>query len=337
MGLREWIILIAILIMAGIVFDAIRRLVRQRQSRGGSLRRRLSLRAGQMRGDRTRDRLPTPPTASQSAPPTHTEPEPPAAPDLAEHEGQRIPMLLDAVPPQTEEPEPTPRTDQFALNLPESAMGDTPLWPQWDEPLVIDGAPTPQPEITPVESPLTDGAADAQGAEPSLEEPSWDEPSWDEPTPDAQDAALSDQLLAEPEEVLVMTVLASAEHAFDGPSLLQLMLACGLRFGQMNIFHASDAQGALQYSVANAVKPGTFDLDALDAFTTRGVTFFLQLPCQAEPLEALSAMQHSATLLADTLGGSLLDDQRNLMTAQTLAHYHERVRAFQRAQLLPRS
>lgn len=349
MGLREWIIVIAAVVMLGIIVDAIRRVLRQRRSHPKPLRGRL--RAGQTRGDRSRDRVVfTEPddaplfaepmqsdleAQSESARTTQararTQPEPaasfapkhsaakPAAPDFSAPEGQRIPMLLDAVQPEPETPEPQQSVDQFALNLPE--VTDSPEWPQWDEPLIIDTASAP-------ESAPDHGSAQAAQPAASDADSGWEASA--EKSHDPQDSALSDQLLAEPEEVLVMTVLANADEPFDGPSLLQLMLACGLRYGQMQIFHASDAQGALQYSVANAFKPGTFDLEALDQFNTRGVTFFLQLPCQAEPLEALSAMQQSAKLLVDTLGGVLLDDERNVMTAQTLAHYHERVRAFQR-------
>ncbi len=320
MGLREWIIAIAVLVMLGIVSDALRRIWQQRRARTHQVRARGRLNAGQTRGDRSRDRVllsdPVIADAEDHIEPIHAAPPEPApqpepevaqpAPDFDPQEGQRIPMLLDAVQPEPQSEEPPPKTDQFALHLPEAPDAPEAPWPQWEEPLVI-----AEPEATEV----------AQSESP-------DEPALRNP----QDAALSDQLLAEPEEVLVMTVLAAAEESFDGPSLLQLMLACGLRFGHMNIFHASDAHGALQYSVANAFKPGTFDLDALDQLTTRGVTFFLQLPCQAEPLEALSAMQQSAKLLAESLGGTLLDDQRNIMTAQTLAHYHERVREFLRTQ-----
>jgi len=336
MGLREWIIAMGVVMILAIAADAIRRLRRQRQNSLGSQRQRGRLNAGQTRGDRSRERLqvavkPAPAEASKPSQTASTEAAP--APEFHKSDGQRIPMLLDAVTPEPKVTEPTPRSDQFVLNLPESPDTEDTLWPQWDEPLVIGGGDAPTASSQAEPSAAGVNSADAGVEAPAL--PSWEDPAVEVRNP--QDAALSDQLLAEPEEVLVMTVLAGAEESFDGPSLLQLMLACGLRFGHMNIFHASDAHGALQYSVANAFKPGTFDLDALDQLSTRGVTFFLQLPCQAEPLEALSAMQHSATLLAETLGGTLLDDQRHIMSAQTLTHYHERVREFQRARLKPRS
>ncbi|MFY0664073.1 MAG: cell division protein ZipA [Natronospirillum sp.] len=160
------------------------------------------------------------------------------------------------------------------------------------------------------------------------------EPPW------AEDVMIADepgeQMLAEPEAVIVITVLARDDYEFSGAALLEILLACGMRFGNMNIFHATDEQGLLQYSAANAFNPGTFDIDNVEHFATRGVTFFLQLPCQAKPLEAFDAMYHTAHTLGEHLRGDLLDDSRSMMTAQTLEHYRERIRDFQRTQLVKR-
>ncbi|TGG95373.1 cell division protein ZipA [Natronospirillum operosum] len=172
----------------------------------------------------------------------------------------------------------------------------------------------------------------------------WDEPDEiDDPVLAAaearqmNDTEASEQLLAEPEAVLVMTVMAAEDDEFDGTSLLQIMLACGMRFGRMNIFHATDDEGRLQYSAANAFNPGTFDLDDIEHFATRGITFFLQLPCQSDPMEAFDAMYQTATVVATNLRGDLHDDNRSVMTAQTLTHYRERIRDFQRSQLVKRA
>lgn len=151
------------------------------------------------------------------------------------------------------------------------------------------------------------------------------------------DEEAGEQLLAEPEEVLVITVLAREGVEFEGANLLSIMLACGMRFGRMNIFHATDDHGRLQYSAANAYNPGTFDLDDLDNFSTRGVTFFLQLPCQSNPQEAFEEMVQAANTLATHMDGDVVDESRSVMTAQTLTHYRERIRDHQRAQLVKRA
>ncbi|MCH8551383.1 MAG: cell division protein ZipA [Natronospirillum sp.] len=176
------------------------------------------------------------------------------------------------------------------------------------------------------------------------EDDTWDEPDEvvDPVLEEAEQRRMDDdeasgQLLAEPEEVLVITVLAQPDDEFDGTSLLQIMLACGMRFGRMNIFHSTDDEGRLQFSAANAFNPGTFDLDNVEHFATRGVTFFLQLPSQSDPMEAFDAMYQTATVLATNLHGDIHDDNRSVMTAQTLTHYRERIRDFQRSQLVRRA
>ena len=69
---------------------------------------------------------------------------------------------------------------------------------------------------------------------------------------------------AEPEEVLIINVMAHKGEMFNGGDLLDVILKCGMRYGSMDIFHRhSDAkgEGALLFSMANMVKPGTFGCD----------------------------------------------------------------------------
>ena len=64
------------------------------------------------------------------------------------------------------------------------------------------------------------------------------------------------------EEVLVINVVAREGDGFKGPALLQNILESGLRFGEMDIFHRHESMagnGEVLFSMANALKPGTFD------------------------------------------------------------------------------
>ena len=75
------------------------------------------------------------------------------------------------------------------------------------------------------------------------------------------------------QEVVVINIVAK-DQPFKGPDLLHILLACDLRFGEMNIFHRheqSNGKGSVQFSMANSVEPGFFDLDTIDDFTTPGV------------------------------------------------------------------
>lgn len=141
----------------------------------------------------------------------------------------------------------------------------------------------------------------------------------------------------EPSEVLIINLMAPAGQHFDGSELLNTLLDHGLRYGAMNIFHRhkhADGSGPVQFSLANMVVPGTFDLSAMDDFSTPGVSMFLSLPNDDESLAAFDCMAETARAMAKTLGGELKDENRSVMTRQTLEHCRQRVIEFERKQRL---
>ncbi len=144
---------------------------------------------------------------------------------------------------------------------------------------------------------------------------------------------------SEPEEVLIINIMAQKGEMFNGADLLDIVLRCGLRYGSMDIFHRySDTKGdgALLFSMANMVRPGTFDLDAMDEFTTPGVSLFMTLPIDADSMQSFDLMAETAQAIAQTLGGELKDEQRSAMTKQTLEHSRQRIRDFERKKLFRR-
>ncbi|RYZ77955.1 MAG: cell division protein ZipA, partial [Proteobacteria bacterium] len=131
-----------------------------------------------------------------------------------------------------------------------------------------------------------------------------------------EDAPVAATPQAEPEEVLIINIMAHKGEAFKGNELLDIVLKCGLRYGSMDIFHRysdTKGEGALLFSMANMVKPGTFDLDAMDEFTTPGVSLFMTLPIDADSMQSFDLMAETAQAIAQTLGGELKDDQRSVM------------------------
>ncbi|WP_331352433.1 cell division protein ZipA [Cellvibrio sp. UBA7671] len=144
---------------------------------------------------------------------------------------------------------------------------------------------------------------------------------------------------AEPEEVLIINVMAHKGEMFNGADLLDIVLQCGMRYGSMDIFHRhsdTKGEGALLFSMANMVKPGTFDLDAMDEFETPGVSLFMTLPINADSMQSFDLMADTARAIAETLDGELKDEQRSVMTRQTLEHCRERIRNFERMRLFRR-
>ncbi|WLD56961.1 cell division protein ZipA [Salinispirillum sp. LH 10-3-1] len=355
MDVREWIIVLAIILMVVLAADAWRRVKRQQKYRGNY---------------RT-------PNLHRREPEADIEVKRVAARDersVAIEERTRklqltekVPMLVDSVEsePELEADDDELREGQYAFDLQPLAETSTTdaderrhdFAPQADVSAPVDYVEDtnaqgedssffdPQSDDEQHTEPrqfteqlndawvdgLMDSAA-ARDAKPTVADES--ELPWGEADMIADEPG--EQMLAEPEAVIVITVLAREDYEFTGAALLEILLACGMRFGNMNIFHATDEQGLLQYSAANAFNPGTFDIDNVEHFATRGVTFFLQLPCQAKPLDAFDAMYHTARTLGEHLRGDLYDDSRSVMTAQTLEHYRERIRDFQRTQLVKR-
>lgn len=157
-----------------------------------------------------------------------------------------------------------------------------------------------------------------------------DDEDYDEP--EETPVASADQPPKEPEEVLIINVMAMKGEFFNGAALLDIILKCGMRYGDMNIFHRySDKQGegALLFSMANMVKPGTFDLDAMDNFETPGVSLFMTLPIKADSMASFDLMVDTARAMAETLGGELKDEQRSVMTRQTIEHCRQRIRDYE--------
>jgi len=141
---------------------------------------------------------------------------------------------------------------------------------------------------------------------------------------------------SEPELIITLSVLSRSEDGFVGDKLLHCMLSRGLRFGEMNIFHRhknTAGNGGVQFSLANALKPGIFDLDDMTSFQTRGITLFMILPGPKEPLKSYKLMLDTAQHLASELNGQLVDNSRSVLTQQTIQHFSEQIQDFERRKL----
>lgn len=189
-------------------------------------------------------------------------------------------------------------------------------------------APTdPEPEVPPVEEPAP--RHDVVTQHPAVERAKRHHVS----------AARARETLANAEEVIVISVLARTEEGFDGTTLLNLMLACGLRFSEMGIFHRYETESSdseLQFSMVNVLKPGVFDLDNMQNIVTPGVTFLMPLPGANDTLAAFEAMLETAMVLVRNLGGELKDENHSVMTAQTIEFARQRVQEFERRHRLHR-
>ncbi|MGN8249839.1 cell division protein ZipA [Pseudomonas sp. SMV7] len=289
-GLREWLIVIGIIVIAGILFDGWRRM------RGGKGKLKFRL-------DRSYANLPDEEGNAEVLGPsrvleTHKEPE------LDESD---LPSLSASARDREREPKPAKasKRSKRATAAAEAQQGDLNL------------------SAEPREADLFADSDDDFAAENTRSS---------NPAP----ANNSVKELPPAEEVLVISVISRDEGGFKGPALLQNILESGLRFGEMDIFHRHESMaghGEVLFSMANAVKPGVFDLDDIDHFSTRAVSFFLGLPGPRHPKQAFDVMVAAARKLAHELNGELKDDQRSVLTAQTIEHYRQRIVEFERRAL----
>ena len=133
--------------------------------------------------------------------------------------------------------------------------------------------------------------------------------------------------------VFVLNVVARSEHGFSGSDILAVLLACDLRFGDMDFFHRheqSAGRGPIQFTVCNMMKPGVFDIDAMDHLRTRGLMFFVTLPGPDDMLKAFDYMYETAKVVAKNLDGDVLDETRSAITRQSLEHMRQQIRELER-------
>ena len=137
-------------------------------------------------------------------------------------------------------------------------------------------------------------------------------------------------------EVFMLNVVARSERGFNGEDIMQILLACDLRFGDMNFFHRHEyeaGRGAIQFSVANMMQPGVFDIDNMADMKTPGLVFFLTLPGPDDMMKAFDYMLETAQAVARNLGGDVLDESRSVLTRQTLDHSRQQIRDLERRML----
>ena len=143
--------------------------------------------------------------------------------------------------------------------------------------------------------------------------------------------------LDDPTDLVVVSVMDSEGERWNGSKVLEELLRHGLKYGDMNIFHRIDEGGVTQFSVANAIEPGSFDLADIKAMATPGITMFLRIPELRDPLSAYDDMLSVAKDTARTLGGELRDERMSLMTSQVIDHYRQQIIEFARKKMSVRA
>lgn len=141
------------------------------------------------------------------------------------------------------------------------------------------------------------------------------------------------------QEVLVLNVKAPEDAPIQGAALLPMLLTLGFKFGDQDIFHRhvnSNGKGPVLFSLANMFKPGNFNIDDLENFTTQGVSLFMILPIEGDAQQVFNMMHNAARKISDEFGGQVLDSRRSALNKQNLQQYVEKIREFERMRRIAR-
>ena len=137
------------------------------------------------------------------------------------------------------------------------------------------------------------------------------------------------------ERIVTLFVATRAGETIAGSDVVVAAEKAGMQFGDMGIFHrlvSGKAGEGPVFSMANMVKPGSFDMSKLDSLRTPGVTLFMTLPGPLPALDAWEMLLPTAQRLAELLDANVLDEERNALGRQRIAHLRDELRAWDRQQ-----
>lgn len=140
------------------------------------------------------------------------------------------------------------------------------------------------------------------------------------------------------DKIMTVYLAARAGEKLRGPDIVVAAEKVGLVYGHMGVFHRlveRQPERGPVFSVANIIKPGSFDMADIQSVETPAIAFFLTLPAPVSAMDAWDAMLPTAERMAELLGGLLLDEQRNALGRQRIGHIREELRAYDRQREAP--
>ncbi|GLR70468.1 cell division protein ZipA [Agaribacter marinus] len=137
-------------------------------------------------------------------------------------------------------------------------------------------------------------------------------------------------------DVLILNVQTPSDNPIAGAALLPMLLTLGFKFGEHDIFHRhvnTNGKGPILFSLTNMFKPGVFDIDNMENFSTQGVALFMMLPIDGDAQQVFNMMHNAARKISEEFGGKILDGNKVPISKQSLQQYAERIREFERRKL----
>jgi cell division protein ZipA len=180
---------------------------------------------------------------------------------------------------------------------------------------------------------INDGASEAPGGDAPQPEDSGAPWSDDQDALDDAQRPLGERPEAGFDRIVMLYVAARAGRSLRGPDLVVAAEKAGLVFGHRDVFHRL-ADGKPDqppiFSVANLIQPGSFDMARIAELETPAISLFMTLPGPLPALDAWETMLPTAQRLAELLDAVILDEERNALGRQRIAHLRDELRAYDR-------
>lgn len=127
-----------------------------------------------------------------------------------------------------------------------------------------------------------------------------------------------DQFCAAVDVEIALHALSDEQRPFPAAKLVSLAEGAGMRIASDGSLQYDDAQDASQFRLRNEEQQ-PFIAGALDAITTHAIVLEIDVPRASAGIEAFDRMTALAKRIVDTLGGKLVDDNRQPLSDAAIA------------------
>lgn len=140
------------------------------------------------------------------------------------------------------------------------------------------------------------------------------------------------------DKIVSLYVAARSGQVLRGEDIVVAAEKTGMVFGHMQVFHRlleGKPEAGPVFSMASILKPGSFDMASISQMETPAIAFFLTLPAPLPALDAWEKMEPTVQRMAELLDAVVLDDGRNALGRQRIAHIRDELRAYDRQHEAP--
>ncbi len=199
-------------------------------------------------------------------------------------------------------------------------------------------SPAPAPAPLRREPQLGEGAGEPAEASTSPAGEVHDEADPGPEVPAGSGSTLGRREIEDFDKIVSLYVAARAGSTLRGEDIVVAAEKTGMVFGHMNVFHRlleGNPERGPVFSMASIIKPGSFDMATIRELETPAIAFFLTLPAPVPALDAWEKMLPTVQRMAELLDGVVLDDSRNALGRQRIAHIRDDLRAYDRQHEAP--